>query len=277
MLMWAWGWKVGAAFYGGAAGGAIGDEGGGLDVGGQLVLAALSGDHDGEGQALAVSDAIDDGAGDLALVGPEVVEVYQGVTPVMPKTNWSMAAIMTKKKRVLMRPLISATCCWSSARRISSTASKVDSGWMAGGMGVRGLRLKMFMGFLSISLSRYYVHAELQGDVFDDGGDAFGCVLRGVPGDAVLSGVGADDKLAGLDYAGGIVFFAVFIGVAGAVFVLLIKELLEPETKNSDLVIEALYVLSQGTVSVCGFSEDGVVEGVTRGAGLVGTAAPGLL
>ena len=94
-------------------------------------------------------DAIEDGTGYLVLVGPEGVDGYQGVTSAMLKTNWSMAAIMTKKKRVLMRLLIAATCRWISARRNSRTASKVDSGLMAGGMGVRGLRLKMVMMYFS--------------------------------------------------------------------------------------------------------------------------------
>ena len=140
--------KGGGGLYGGAAFRGVGGEGGGLDMSGQLVLAALAGDHDGEGEALTIAYAVDDGAEDLALVGPEAVECYQGVTPVMPKTNWSMAAIMTKKKRVLMRPLISATCRCSSARRISRTASKVDSGWIVGGHGGGGLAVEDVHGVL---------------------------------------------------------------------------------------------------------------------------------
>ena len=95
----------GGGLYGGYGGARIGGEEGSFDPSGNLVLTALSGDHDGEGEAFAVLDAIEDGLCYLILVGPEGVDGYQGETPVMPKTNWSMAAIMTKKKRVLMRPL----------------------------------------------------------------------------------------------------------------------------------------------------------------------------
>ena len=138
----------GGGLYGSAASLGEGEEEAAFDAGGYLVLAALTGDHDGEGEALATPGAIEDSLGYLPLVGPEGVDGYQGVTPAMPNTNWSMAAIMTKKKRVLMRPLSSAICWWSSARRISRTASKVDSGRMAGGAGMGGLRLKMFMGLI---------------------------------------------------------------------------------------------------------------------------------
>ena len=136
----------GGGLYGGYGGAGIGGEEGGFDPGGSLVLATLPGDHDGEGEALAVLDAVEDGLCYLILVGPEGVDGYQGETPVMPNTNWSMAAIMTKKKRVLMRPLSSAICWWSSARRISSTASKVDSGRMAGGAGMGGLAVEYVHG-----------------------------------------------------------------------------------------------------------------------------------
>ena len=259
----------GGGFNGGAAFGGAAQEGGSLDVGGQLVLAALTGDHDGEGEALTVAYAIEDGAEDLVLVGPEGVEGYQGVTPAMPKTNWSMAAIMTKKKSVLMRPLISETCRWSSARRISRTASKVDSGLMAGGAGVVGLRLKMFMGFLSIGLSRDEVHAELQGDVFDDGGDIFGGIFGGVAGDAVLGGVGAHDELDGLEYAGCV--------VAVLIREFLMQEVLEAHPEDADLRVGVLDLLSADKFLPCSRGEYGKVEGDTRGGGLLGAVVPGLL
>ena len=132
----------GGGLYGGYGGAGIGGEEGGFDPGGSLVLATLSGDHDGEGEALAVLDAIEDGLCYLILVGPEGVDGYQGVTPAMPNTNWSMAAIMTKKKRVLMRPLSSAICWWSSARRISEDGVEGGLGPDGGGCGGGGFAVE---------------------------------------------------------------------------------------------------------------------------------------
>ena len=68
----------GGGLYGGYGGARIGGEEGGFDPSGNLVLATLPGDHDGEGEALAVLDAIEDGLCYLILVGPEGVDGYQG-------------------------------------------------------------------------------------------------------------------------------------------------------------------------------------------------------
>ena len=46
-------------------------EEGGFEPGGELVLAALPGHFDGEGEAEAVGHGVEDGAGGLGLVGPE--------------------------------------------------------------------------------------------------------------------------------------------------------------------------------------------------------------
>ena len=56
-----------------------GGEEDGLQPGGKLVLAALTGDHDGEGEAHTVFNATHYSLCYLDLVGPEGVNVHQGV------------------------------------------------------------------------------------------------------------------------------------------------------------------------------------------------------
>ena len=82
-------------------------------------------------------------SGYLLLVGPETVKGHQfGVTPAMPNTNWSMAGDHYEEEEDIDAALDLGDLPMESARRISRTASKVDSGRLAGSATGRGLRIE---------------------------------------------------------------------------------------------------------------------------------------